>query len=97
MKWGCTTETISDIYVGEIVIPPRIEEHFRIRARFVIERARELARGEFAWKVAEQGTDLKPRSAPNNLGDDEIIFRMEPTTKKEWYGDYYSDGIVVEV
>ena len=40
----------------------------------------------FAWKVAEQGTDLKAKENAN----DETIFRMEPTTVEEWYGHYYT-------
>ena len=44
----------------------------------------------FAWKVAEQGTDLKAKENAN----DETIFRMEPTTVEAWYGHHYAPGFL---
>jgi len=40
----------------------------------------------FVWKTSEQGTDL---DSPGPAGNDEAIFKMEPASPAEWYGDWH--------
>ena len=62
-------------------------------AKNIVDKAQDLRRTEFTWKVAEEGTDLDKANDPppkSPTGDeDERIFKMERITAAEWYGDFY--------